>query len=164
MTDAYVLGGVRTPVGRYGGALSHLRTDDLLGQAMRGAGERVGVPLERVEGIAAGCVNTAHKAMGDTARWGAQADGVADSVPAYTVNRFCASSLTAAINVAAAVQDGQIGIAGAVRAGAWPFISAHPERDINSTPAAWCSCWTRCGPAAEGRRTQTRWRATRTWR
>ena len=42
MTDAFVLGGVRTPVGRYGGSLSHIRTDDLLGQAMVWACERVG--------------------------------------------------------------------------------------------------------------------------
>ena len=43
MTDAFVLGGVRTPVGRYGGSLSHIRTDDLLGQTMVWACERVGV-------------------------------------------------------------------------------------------------------------------------
>ena len=59
MTDAFVLGGVRTPVGRYGGSLSHIRTDDLLGQTMVAACERVGVPLERIEDIAAGCVNPA---------------------------------------------------------------------------------------------------------
>jgi acetyl-CoA acetyltransferase len=45
MTDAFVRGGVRTPVGRNGGSLSHLRVDDLLGQKMVRACERVGVPL-----------------------------------------------------------------------------------------------------------------------
>jgi acetyl-CoA acetyltransferase len=54
MTDAFVLGGVRTPVGRYGGSLSHIRADDLLGRTMVAACERVGVPLERIEDIAAG--------------------------------------------------------------------------------------------------------------
>jgi acetyl-CoA acetyltransferase len=49
MTDAFVLGGVRTPVGRYGGSLSHIRVDDLLGQTMAWACERVGVPLDRIE-------------------------------------------------------------------------------------------------------------------
>ena len=49
MTDAFVLGGVRTPVGRYGGSLSHIRTDDLLGQTMVSACERVGVPLVSLE-------------------------------------------------------------------------------------------------------------------
>src|SRR5580693_10071722 len=94
MPDAFILGGVRTPVGRYGGSLSHLRTDDLLGQTMIAACERVGVPLEHIEDITAGCVNTAHEGMGDVARWGALAAGFPDSVPAVTINRFCASSLS----------------------------------------------------------------------
>jgi acetyl-CoA acetyltransferase len=58
MTDAFVLGGVRTPVGKYGGALSHVRPDDLLGRTMVAACEKVGVPLERIEDIAAGCVKS----------------------------------------------------------------------------------------------------------
>src|SRR6266704_5180308 len=106
MTDAFVLGGVRTPVGRYGGSLSHLRTDDLLGRTMVAACERVGVPLDRIEDIIAGCVNPAHEGMGDIARWGALAAGFPDSVPAITVNRFCASSLTAAISLAHAIRCG----------------------------------------------------------
>src|SRR3989441_12099747 len=89
MTDAFVLGGVRTPVGRYGGSLSHIRVDDLLGQTMAWACERVGVPLDRIEDIIAGCVNVAHEGMGDIARWAALAAGFPDSVPAITVNRFC---------------------------------------------------------------------------
>src|SRR5271154_790580 len=100
MTDAYILGGVRTPVGRYGGSLSPLRTDDLLGQTMVAACEKVDVPLDAVEDISAGCVNVAHEGMGDVARWGALAAGFPDSVPAMTVNRFCGSSLTGAIGIA----------------------------------------------------------------
>src|SRR5258705_2857691 len=96
MTDAFVLGGVRTPVGRYGGSLSHIRTDDLLGQTMVAACERGGVPLDRIEDIAARCVNPAHQGMGGIARWAALAAGLPDSVPAATGNRFCASSLTCA--------------------------------------------------------------------
>jgi acetyl-CoA acetyltransferase family protein len=110
MTDAFVLGGVRTPVGRYGGSLSHLRLDDLLGQTMVAACERVGVPLERIEDIAAGCVNVAHEGMGDVARWAALAAGFPDSVPAVTINRFCASSLTGAISIAHAIRSDELGI------------------------------------------------------
>ncbi len=110
MTDAYVLGGVRTPVGRYGGSLSHIRTDDLLGQTMVAACEKLGVPLEKIEDITAGCVNVAHEGMGDIARWGALAAGFPDSVPAVTVNRFCASSLTGAINIAHAIRSGELEI------------------------------------------------------
>jgi len=57
MTDAFVLGGVRTPVGRYGGSLSHIRVDDLVGRTMVAACQRVGLPLHRVDDIVAGCVN-----------------------------------------------------------------------------------------------------------
>jgi acetyl-CoA acetyltransferase family protein len=110
MTDAFVLGGVRTPVGRYGGSLSHIRTDDLLGQTMVAACERVGVPLDRIEDIAAGCVNVAHEGMGDIARWAALAAGFPDSVPAVTVNRFCASSLTCAIQIAHAIRSDELGV------------------------------------------------------
>jgi acetyl-CoA acetyltransferase family protein len=116
MTDAFVLGGVRTPVGRYAGSLSHVRVDDLLGQTMVWACERVGVPLDRIEDIAAGCVNPAHEGMGDIARWAALAAGFPDSVPAVTVNRFCASSLTAAISTAHAIRSDElsVGLAGGV--------------------------------------------------
>jgi acetyl-CoA acetyltransferase family protein len=115
-TDAFILGGVRTPVGRYGGSLAHLRTDDLLGQTMVAACEKVGVPLERIDDIAAGCVNPAHEGMGDIARWAALAAGFPDSVPAITVNRFCASSLSGAIQIAHGIrsQEVEVGLAGGV--------------------------------------------------
>jgi acetyl-CoA acetyltransferase family protein len=110
MTDAFVLGGVRTPVGRYGGALSHIRTDDLLGRTMVAACEKVGVPLDRIEDITAGCVNPSHEGMGDIARWGALAAGFPDSVPAVTVNRFCASSLSGAIQIAHAIRSDELSV------------------------------------------------------
>jgi acetyl-CoA acetyltransferase family protein len=114
MGDALILGGVRTPVGTYGGSLSHLRLDDLLGQTMAAACRKVGVDLDQIEDIQAGCVNPAHEGMGDVARWGALAAGFPDSVPAVTVNRFCASSLTAAISVGHAIRAGEleVGLAG----------------------------------------------------
>jgi acetyl-CoA acetyltransferase family protein len=127
MTDAFVLGGVRTPVGRYGGSLSHIRVDDLLGQTMVWACERVGVELERIDDIAAGCVNVAHEGMGDIGRWAALAAGFPDSVPASTVNRFCASSLTGAIQIAHAIRSDElsIGLASGVESmsrSGWAFM------------------------------------------
>src|SRR5213083_2474430 len=127
MTEAFVLGGGRTPVGRYGGSLSHIRTDDLLGQTMVWACERVGVPLDRIEDITAGCVNVAHEGMGDIARWAALAAGFPDSVPAATVNRFCASSLTCAIQIAHAIRADELGVglAGGVESmsrSGWAFM------------------------------------------
>ena len=110
MTDAFVLGGVRTPVGRYGGSLSHIRTDDLLGQTMAWACQRVDVSLDRIEDITAGCVNPAHEGMGDIARWAALAAGFPDSVPAITVNRFCASSLSGAISIVHAIRSDELSV------------------------------------------------------
>lgn len=110
MADAFVLGGVRTPFARYGGSLSHIRTDDLLGMTMKGACERVGVGLDQIEDIVAGCVNPAHEGMGDVARWGALAAGFPDTVAGVTINRFCGSSLSATINVAHAIKAGDLGV------------------------------------------------------
>jgi acetyl-CoA acetyltransferase family protein len=109
--DAVILGGARTPIGRYGGALSRIRTDDLLGLALSAACQRSGVTPGDIEEIAAGAVNVAHEGMGDVARWAALAAGFPDSVPAYTVNRFCASSLTATINIANSIAVGELELA-----------------------------------------------------
>ncbi len=127
MADAFVLGGVRTPVGKYGGGLSHIRTDDLFGNTMVAACEKVGVPLDRIEDIVGGCVNVAHEGMGDIARWAALAAGFPDSVPAVTVNRFCASSLTGAVSTSHAIRAGElsVGIAGGVESmsrSGWAFM------------------------------------------
>lgn len=97
-------------MGRDGGSLSHLRLDDLLGRTMVAACARVGVALDRIEDITAGCVNVAHEGMGDVARWAALAAGFPDSVPAVTVNRFCASSLSGAISMVHAIRSGELGV------------------------------------------------------
>jgi acetyl-CoA acetyltransferase family protein len=110
MTEAFVLGGVRTPFGRYGGSLSHIRVDDLLGMTMRGACERVGVPLGQIEDVVAGCVNVAHEGMGDIARWAALAAGFPDSVAGATINRFCGSSVSATIHISHAIMAGDLNI------------------------------------------------------
>lgn len=110
MAEAFVLGGVRTPFARYGGSLSHIRTDDLLGMTMKGACERVGVGLDQIEDIVAGCVNPAHEGMGDVARWAALAAGFPDTVAGATINRFCGSSLSATVNIAHAIKAGDLGV------------------------------------------------------
>jgi acetyl-CoA acetyltransferase family protein len=122
-----ILGGARTPIGRYGGGLSSIRTDDLLGKAMTAACERGGVRPEQIQEIAAGCVNVAHEGMGDIARWAALAAGFPDDVPGYTVNRFCASSLTCTINIARSIEVGDIslGLAAGVESmsrSGWAFM------------------------------------------
>jgi 3-oxo-5,6-didehydrosuberyl-CoA/3-oxoadipyl-CoA thiolase len=77
---------------------------------MRGACDHVGVPLEQVEDIVAGCVNSAHEGMGDVARWGALAAGFPDSVAAATINRFCGSSVSATISISHAIMAGDLNV------------------------------------------------------
>ena len=110
MSEAYILGGVRTPFARYGSSLSHIRPDDLLGMTMKGACDRVGVDVSHVEDIIAGCVNVAHEGMGDVARWGALAAGFPDSVAGATINRYCGSSLSAVASVGQAIKAGDLGV------------------------------------------------------
>src|SRR3954470_16002331 len=110
VAEAYLLGGVRTPFARYGGSLSHLRLDDLLGLALAGACERVGVDRDQIEDIIAGCVNPAHEGMGDLARWAALAAGFPYRAAGATVNRFCGSSLSAAAMIAHAIKAGDLGV------------------------------------------------------
>jgi acetyl-CoA acetyltransferase family protein len=147
VTEAFVLGGIRTPVGKYGGALAHVRLDDLLGDTMVAACRRVGVPLERVEDIVAGCVNPAHEGMGDVARWAALAAGFPDSVPAITVNRFCASSLSGAISLAHAIRSDElsVGLAAGVESmsrSGWTFMKGDapfmPRGPIFMLDTMWC--------------------------
>ena len=77
---------------------------------MTGARERVGIDRDQVEDIVAGCVNPAHEGMGDLARWAALAAGFPDSVAGATINRFCASSLSATVMLAHAIKAGDLGV------------------------------------------------------
>jgi acetyl-CoA acetyltransferase family protein len=110
MAEAFVLGGVRTPFTRYGGSLSHLRLDDLLGTVLASACERLDVDPDQIEDIAAGCVNPSHEGMGDLARWAALAAGFPDSAAGLTINRFCGSSLSATVMLAHAIKAGELGV------------------------------------------------------
>jgi acetyl-CoA acetyltransferase len=162
--DPVILTGARTPIGRYGGPLAHIRTDDLLGLAMRAACERAAVEPEQVRQIAAGCVNVAHEGMGDIARWGELAAGFPDDVPAYTVNRFCASSLTATIKVAHAVGAGDFSLA--IGAGVESLSRSGFDEGRGAVLAARGGVHARhdVGRRGPGRRTRSCWRARPTWR
>ena len=93
MRAAYLCGGVRTPIGRYGGALSSVRPDDLLAHAIR---EALGsVPGEAVDEVIAGCANQAGEDNRNVARMSALIAGLPETVPGITLNRLCASGLDA---------------------------------------------------------------------
>ena len=167
MTDAFVLGGVRTPVGRYGGSLSHIRTDDLLGQTMAWACERVGVPLERIEDITAGCVNPGprgdgrHRPLGGARR---RLPGLGPGDHRQPLLRLlavlCAISDRARDPSRASLAVGlAAGVESMSRSG-WAFMKG----EAPFMPRGPVFCSTRCGPAPAARRTRSCWRATPTSR
>jgi 3-oxoadipyl-CoA thiolase len=107
MVDAYLVGGVRTPVGRYGGALAGVRPDDLAALVVREALDRSGAPPEAVDEVVLGAANQAGEDNRNVARMAVLLAGLPMAVPGFTVNRLCASGLQAVLSAAQEVQTGQ---------------------------------------------------------
>ena len=121
MRTAYLCGGVRTPIGRYGGALAPVRPDDLLAHVIR---EALGsVPGEAVDEVIAGCANQAGEDNRNVARMAALIAGLPETVPGMTVNRLCASGLDA---VGAAARRIACGEADLIVAGGVESMSRAP--------------------------------------
>src|SRR5690554_6877358 len=96
MRDAYICAGTRTPIGRYGGALSAVRPDDMAGHVLRALMEQVpGLPAEAVEDVILGCANQAGEDNRNVARMAVLLGGFPDTVPGTTVNRLCGSGMDA---------------------------------------------------------------------
>jgi acetyl-CoA C-acetyltransferase len=117
MTRAVVLSAVRTPIGRYGGALASVRPDDLAALAVAAAVERAGVDPEQIDDVYLGCANQAGEDNRNVARMALLLAGLPQSVPGMTVNRLCASGLTAVVEACRAIRsgDGELFVAGGVK-------------------------------------------------
>jgi 3-oxoadipyl-CoA thiolase len=127
---AVVLSAVRTPIGRYGGALSGVRPDDLAGIAIGAAVERAGVDGAAIDDVYLGCANQAGEDNRNVARMAALLAGLPDSVPGVTVNRLCASGLSAVVSASHAVLagDAEIVVAGGVESmSRAPLVMAKPD-------------------------------------
>lgn len=107
MPEAFLCSGVRTPIGRFGGALAGMRPDDLLALAIREAVARAGIPPDAVEDVIAGCANQAGEDNRNVARMAALLAGLPDTVPGGTVNRLCGSGLDAVGTAARAIKAGE---------------------------------------------------------
>jgi 3-oxoadipyl-CoA thiolase len=130
MAEAVVLSAVRTPIGRYGGALSHVRPDDLAALAIREAVDRAGVRPEEIEDVYFGAANQAGEDNRNVARMGALLAGLPHEVAGVTVNRLCASGLSAVVGAAHAIRagDGELFVAGGVESmSRAPLVTAKPE-------------------------------------
>ena len=106
VSRAVVLAAVRTPVGRYGGSLAGVRPDDLAGIAVAAAVERAGVDPGEIEDVYLGCANQAGEDNRNVARMAALLAGLPESVAGVTVNRLCASGLSAVIGACHAIAAG----------------------------------------------------------
>lgn len=116
MPEAYLVEGVRTPVGRYGGALAAVRPDDLAALVVKSLVERTGVSPELLDEVVFGAANQAGEDNRNVARMAVLLAGLPDTLPGYTVNRLCASGMTAVANASQAIRagDADLMIAGGV--------------------------------------------------
>jgi 3-oxoadipyl-CoA thiolase len=131
VAEAVILSAVRTPVGRYGGALADVRPDDLAALTIAAAVERAGVPAAEIEDVYFGCANQAGEDNRNVARMAALLAGLPEEVAGVTVNRLCASGLTAVVSACQAVRagDGDLFVAGGVESMTRaPLVMAKPER------------------------------------
>src|SRR6266566_2851150 len=129
VSRAVVLAAVRTPIGRYGGALSGVRPDDLAAHAIAEAVARSGVPADGIEDVYFGAANQAGEDNRNVARMAVLLAGLPESVAGVTVNRLCASGLAAVVSAchAVAAGDGDLFVAGGVEAmSRAPFVVAKP--------------------------------------
>jgi acetyl-CoA acyltransferase len=107
ITDAVIVGAVRTPIGKHGGALSAVRPDDLAALALDALMERTGVPPEEVEDVYMGCANQAGEDNRDVARMAVLLAGFPEAVAGTTINRLCGSGLDAVASAARAIMVGE---------------------------------------------------------
>ncbi len=116
MPDAVIVDALRTPIGRFRGALSNTRPDDLAGHVIGAVAERNQVPVDEIDDVVFGCANQAGEDNRNVARMGLLLAGLPQSVPGLTVNRLCGSGLEALLTCARAIRagEGDLFIAGGV--------------------------------------------------
>jgi len=145
--DVWIIEAVRTPVGRYGGALASVRPDDLAALALRAVVDRAGLDAGLVEDVILGCANQAGEDNRNVARMALLLAGFPVEVGGQTVNRLCGSGLQAITSAAhaIAVGDGDVFIGGGVESMTRaPYVMAKPEtawdrgpRELQDTTLGW---------------------------
>jgi 3-oxoadipyl-CoA thiolase len=144
--EVYLIDGARTPQGRYGGALASVRPDDLAALIVGEAVRRAGIPADSVDEVILGAANQAGEDNRDVARMAVLLAGLPHTVPGYTVNRLCASGLTAVASAAQSIRAGEAdlvvagGVESMTRA---PWVMAKPGTpwarpgDVHDTSLGW---------------------------
>jgi 3-oxoadipyl-CoA thiolase len=130
MTDAYILDAVRTPVGRFGGALASVRPDDLAAAVVKAIVQRTGIDPSVVDDVIFGCANQAGEDNRNVGRMALLLAGLPVTVPGQTVNRLCGSGLEAVRSAMHAIRagEGETFIAGGVESMTRaPWVTLKPE-------------------------------------
>ena len=137
MQDALIIDAIRTPIGRYAGTLSSVRTDDLAAIPIKALIERnVGVEWSKVDDVIYGCANQAGEDNRNVARMAALLAGLPVDVPGSTINRLCGSSMDAVGTAARAIRSGEadLMIAGGVESmSRAPFVLAKADTAFSRT-------------------------------
>jgi len=147
LREAWIVEAVRTPVGRYGGALANVRPDDLAALVIKAVVERSGIDPASIEDVILGCANQAGEDNRNVARMSALLAGLPVEVAGQTVNRLCGSGLQA-INTAAhaiGAGDGEVFVAGGVESMTRaPYVMAKADaawdrgaRELQDTTLGW---------------------------
>ena len=140
MSEAFILDGVRTPIGRYGGALSAVRPDDLAALVVRAVVDRSGIDPSDIDEVVLGAANQAGEDNRNVARMATLLAGLPDSVPAFTVNRLCASGLTAIATARQMIASGdaEVVVAGGVESMTRaPWVTEKPARAWAKPGQSW---------------------------
>jgi 3-oxoadipyl-CoA thiolase len=141
MPEAFICAALRTPIGRYGGALSSVRPDDLAAIPLRALRERhPGVDWAVVDDVVFGCANQAGEDNRNVARMAWLLAGLPKDVPASTINRLCGSGMDAVGIVARAIRAGEIdiGVAGGVESmSRAPFVMPKADAAFSRTNAVY---------------------------
>src|ERR1035437_2093826 len=130
MVEAFLVGGARTPVGRYGGALSGGGPGDLWAPVLKEGGSRAGIDPESIDEVVLGNANGAGEENRNVARMAVLLAGLPDAIPAMTVNRLCASGLSAIIIASQMIKSGaaHIVVAGGVESmSRAPWVQEKPR-------------------------------------
>jgi 3-oxoadipyl-CoA thiolase len=145
--EAWIVSAVRTPIGRYGGALAAVRPDDLAASVLRAVVERAPIDPALVEDVILGCANQAGEDNRDVARMALLLAGFPVEVGGLTVNRLCGSGLQAINSAAHAIEvgDGDVFIGGGVESMTRaPYVMAKPDaawdrgpRELQDTTLGW---------------------------
>jgi 3-oxoadipyl-CoA thiolase len=131
MPEAYVIDAVRTPIGRFGGALASVRPDDLAARAIEASLERTQLPADEIDDVVFGCTNAAGEDNRNVARMASLLAGLPVEIPGVTVNRLCASGLEAVNRAAHSIKagEGDLFLAGGVESmSRSPWVMLKPDR------------------------------------